>query len=429
MSSIVTPAKWLIRDWLHNRTFAIWAAVMLTVLVRLGASFAFGTYQFDTARDHWAFGYEWGRIAKWLVLKGQFSQFGDAPVADTDPLYCFIIAPFFYVLGIYSTAAAIALILFQSLLCGLSAWAIFVLAENLYGPFEARLSALLFALYPASLFFAIGRVAPSSLAILLLCLVFLVVGRLGSSRGWADAVLAGLLIGLTVLTSSDNLSLLLIIPLWLFLTGAGQRGRMILKGSVVVATALLVLLPWALRNSAVSGEASITKSNLGYHLYVGNNPRATGSLFYEGRAPYWVDGRQPHKQSEYLAMAISWIAQHLAKFLMLTLKRIQYFWYVIGGKDHSQMELIGAWLWLTFVFVAGLGSLWPGQSSGGVGLLWLFIAIYPLVFYITHASFYRHRYHIEPFVLILASHGLHRVLAMLAFKRQRAGAREMIWRA
>ena len=58
------------------------------------------------------------------------------------------------------------------------------------------------------------------------------------------------------------------------------------------------------------------------------------------------------------------------------------------------------------VAFAAIGLFRRSQSFEAASLLWLFVAIYPLVFYFTHASFYRHRYHIEPFVLILASHGL-----------------------
>ncbi len=162
-------------SWFNNRRFAIWTVSILAVVTRLGTSFALRTYNFNPAGDHWVFGYEWGRIAKWLVEMKMFSLDGISPTSGTDPLYVFIIAPFFYVFGTFTTSAAIALIVFPSLLCALSTWAIFVLAEKIYGSFEARLSALLFAFYPASVFFAVGRIAPSSLSILLLCLFFLVV--------------------------------------------------------------------------------------------------------------------------------------------------------------------------------------------------------------------------------------------------------------
>jgi len=172
MSRAVDPLKWLIESWLHNKTFAIWAAI-LTVSVRLGTSFAFRTYQFDTAKDHWAFGYEWGRVAKWLVESNTYTLGGSSAASIVEPVYAFIIAAFFYVFGPFTTSAALSLIVFQSLLCGLNTWVLFLLTERIHGPLAARVCSLLFALYPASIFFAVARITPTSLTALLLCLILL----------------------------------------------------------------------------------------------------------------------------------------------------------------------------------------------------------------------------------------------------------------
>src|SRR5262249_50610795 len=335
-----------------------------------------------------------------------FSLDGKVPTADTDPLYSLVIVPFFYVFGIFSTTAAIGLIVFQTLLCGLTTWALFVLAEKLYGLWEARLAVLLFALYPASIFFAVNRIGPSSLSVLLLCLIFLVLLAIPNSGRFTWAMLVGLLMGLLILSSSDNLSLFLVVPLWLILMASRQRSRMLVNSIVAVGMGLLVLLPWSIRNSNATGEPTISKANLGYHLWVGNNPNATG--FYNTSIPpdFVSNPQKSRKQSDYYSMAFSWIAENPQQFLILTLRRIQYFWYVIAGRADSRNELIQGWLLLTMIALAAVGLFHPGRSLRDVSLLWLFVAIYPLVFYVTHASFYRHRYHIEPFVLILASHGL-----------------------
>ena len=408
----------LVTNWRHNRGFAIWTSSILALLIRVANSFALKTYQFDAAHEHWAFGHEWGRIAKWLALTGMFSLDGSKPASDTDPLYIFMIAPFFQAFGVFSTSAAVALILFQSLLCGLSTWAIFVLAEKLYGPFEARLSALFFAVYPASIFFAVNRIGPSSLSILLLCLTFLVVVSVPRSRRLIPAVVSGFLMAAAMLSSSDNLSLFLVVPLWLILIGTGQRWRMVLMSFLAVGTAILVLLPWSLRNAAVIGEPTITKANLGYHLWVGNNPYATGH-YYTSVPPAPVVDTEQKTQSRYYEMAISWIVHNPKEFLILTLKRIQYFWYVIPERGYSRQVLLQAWLLLTALALAVVGLFWPGQRFEKVSLLLLFVAIYPLVFYVTHASFYRHRYHIEPFIIILASHGIHGLWALLPLTGRR----------
>ena len=177
-----------------------------------------------------------------------------------------------------------------------------------------------------------------------------------------------------------------------------------------------------MRNSSATGEATISKANLGFHLWVGNNPNATG--FYQTSTPpeLLADRHHQEKQSQYYAKAISWIVENPGRFLMLTLKRIQSFWYVIEGRG-SRNELFQGWLLLTMAACAILGGLFRRSGSAGVKLVWLFVAIYPLVFYFTHASFYRHRYHLEPFVLILASNGLMYLWALLSSKRQNTAVR------
>jgi hypothetical protein len=399
MCSAVTPVKWLMENWLQNRTFAIWATSILTVLVRLGTSFALKTYHVDTARDHWAFGYEWGRIANWLVEKGMFSLDGISAHTATDPLYVFTIASFFYVFGSFTTSAAIALIVLQSLLDGLTAWAIFVLGERVYGPFEARFCSLLFAFYPASIFFAVGRIGPSNLTILLLCLVFLVTFRLADLPRLKSGALAGLLTGLLILTSSKPLSLLIIIPLWL-LWGKKRRLRMLLISLIFLGSATLVMLPWAVRNSLIAGNPAITKQGLGLMLWAGNNPNATG---------YTFNPPEPRLEEHvYMQMALSWIANNPVDFLLLTLKRIIIFWSVIP-KNASMGNLLNCLLFLIATGLTMVGVLWPGERSERVLFFLLFFAIFPLVFYVTAVPAYRHRFHIEPLMLILAGRGIHRL--------------------
>jgi hypothetical protein len=412
-SAVVASAKWLKESWLTNRSFAIWATAILAVLVRVVVSVSLKTYRFNPGEDHFAFGYEWGQIARWLVERGMFSLDGNVPSGDTDPLYVFIIAPFFQAFGTFSTTAAIALIVLQSVLCGLSAWAIFVLAEKLYGPVEARLSAILFAFYPASIAFAVGRIGPSSLSILLICLIFIAVLDLPKSVRPLLAVLAGFLMGLLALATAHVLTLLLVIPLWLLLVGKGQRARMLFMSLIFVGTAIVVTLPWSIRNSIALRHAAISKANLGYHVWVGNSSGATG---YQRTGPIPDENffREHGEHPNYVQIAAAWIAENPRQFLLLTLKRIKYFWYRIPEETHhgSRGYELHVWSFLAALALALAGIGWPGQNWQRISLLLLFIGIYPVLFYLTHVTHYRHRFHIEPFILILASHGLYRLCAM-----------------
>ena len=395
-------------NWWDNRPAVILSLAALAFVIRIAGCFALRIFESDPWRAPWAFGWEYGRIARWLVEKGTFSLDGIVPTSETDPLYSFVIAPFFYVFGIFSTEAGIALVLFQIILCSITTWVIFVLAERLFGSTEARVSALLFACYPASIFFAVSRIGPSSLSILLICMTFLVILAVpdGGARQFKLAALGGFLTGLLVLTSGHTLSLLLVIPLWLVIVTKGRRIRTAWVSLVFVATVVLVLLPWSVRNSVVLGEASISKTNLDYHLWVGNNPNATG--YYVKDPSYAIRGSRENSPP-YYRMAFSWIARSLGQFVALTLKRIKYFWYISPEREGSQQLLIHAWIFLSLVGFAVYGVIQPGKAFGRVSLLLLFIGIFPMLFYVTHASFYRHRFQIEPLVLILASRGLHRL--------------------
>jgi 4-amino-4-deoxy-L-arabinose transferase-like glycosyltransferase len=402
---VFARAQWFIRYWINNRRFAIWAACILAFLIRIGIGLAFETYRFRPADDHWAFGYEWARIAKWLLETSMFSLDGSSPSTATDPVYVAIIAAFFRVFGTYTPAAALALITFQSLLCGLTAWAIFVLAEKLYGPIEARLSSLLFACYPASIFFAVSRIAPYSLIIPLIAVLFLVVLALKDTQRLSLAVFGGVILGLSILTSAKVLSLLLVIPLWLFLVGKNQRVRMIFASLVFIGSTALVVFPWSVRNSTVTGQASFSKTNLGVNFWIGNSPGATG---YDKKPRVRFD-----TEAQFFHNALAWIADHPGEFLILTFKRITYFWYMIP-KGNQIEDLYNAQLFLLVLSFAALGAFWSREKMENVGLLLLYFAIFPLVFYLTTVAFYRHRYHVEPFVLILTSRGLYGVWTRLA---------------
>src|SRR5262249_26274343 len=409
MKATLCSAKRLVKYWLNNRMFAIWAAIILTVLVRLGTSFAFRTYQFDAANDHWAFGYEWGRIAKSMVETGMFSLDGFSPHTRTDPLYVGIMASFFYVLGPFTTAAAIGLIVLQSLLDGLSAWAIFALAENVYGSVEARVGSFLFALYPAAVFFAVGRIGVLNLTILLLCLVFLVTFKLADAPRLKWATLAGFLLGLLILTSSKPLSLLIIIPLWLLWVGKKQRLRMVFISLILVATAIAVMLPWAVRNSLVEGQPTISKNGIGRVLWVGNNPDATGYTPTRAEPPLQPKGPESCGcDYEFLQKALSWIRNNPGDFVLLTLKRIIIFWSIIPGKS-SIPYILNDLLFLMATGLAMVAVLWPGEKSKRHWLLLGFLATFPALFYVTYIPGQRHRYHIEPVMLIVASHGIRRL--------------------
>lgn len=398
------------RNWMQSRRFAIGVTMLLTCLVRLGPMLALATYQFKPKDGHWAFGHEWARLAKWLLERGMFSLDGEVPTAAWDPLYAFVIVPFFQVFGIYTTPAAVAILLFQMGLCALTTCVIFVLAENLYGAFEARVAALLFAFYPASVFFAIQRVGPASLIVLLIGVLFLATLALQRSQRRRYALLGGVVMGLLILTSSQTQSLLLVIPLW-WLAGNGRRSRHLISGLLFVAATCLTVLPWSIRNGVTLGTFAPSRADFSYHLWCGNNPQATGYVFTSPYVPEGVTDVNAVSQAAYRRMAMSWIVQHPGDFARLTMKRMLHFWYQIAEERRlarqNLADTVHTWSFMTIVGLALVGVCGSIGYVNRVSLVLLFLAVYPLVFYLTHVSLYRYRFPIEPFLLILAARGLY----------------------
>lgn len=420
--------KSLYNHWMQNRRFAIGVTIFLTCLVRVIPMLALTTYQFNPRKEHWAFGHEWARLAKWLLERQMFSLNGDISTVSWDPFYAFVIVPFFRVFGIYTVDAAVAILLFQIGLCAATTWVIFVLAEKCYGAFEARVAALLFACYPASIFFSIQRIGPASLMVLLIGALFLAILALQHSQQRRYAVWGGVMMGLLILTCSKTQSLLLVIPLWLWFAGNGNRVNRLASALLFVLVTCLTVLPWSIRNGVTFGTFAPSRADFSYHLWYGNNPKATGYAFTSPEAPEGVADAGTISQAAYRRMAVAWIVQHPTEFAQLTMKRMKHFWYKIDEERREQRQRLGdtihTWGFMTILGLALIGVYWSGRYFNRVSLLLLFLAAYPLVFYLTHMSLYRYRFPIEPFLLILAARGLYGVWYGVIGRGRRGTRRE-----
>jgi len=205
----------------------------------------------------------------------------------------------------------------------------------------------------------------------------------------------------------------------------GHRIRMIIPSLIFIGFAALIVLPWSLRNSIVFGEVSISRGALGYHVWAGNNPHATGYSDQIDPANNPIAGKFPEKDgsftgilsdphqaayleshtSAYLGLAMSWIKDNPRDFVLLTLKRVKYFWYQIPRANISKGELLNTWILVVMEVLAMVGVFWSRDNIERTSLLMLFLLFFPVLFYLTHVVYYRHRFHVEPFLLIIASHG------------------------
>ncbi len=140
------------------------------------------------------------------------------------------------------------------------------------------IAALLLAVYPPAFFFD-GLIQKSSLDIFLVTLALALLGEFHRRPDWRWLAALGAATAALVLNRENALVLYPVISAWLlFLFRDVPIRRRVAWTCVFVFASLVVLLPVGFRNYRVGGEFLLTTSQFGPNFYIGNHPRASGTL-------------------------------------------------------------------------------------------------------------------------------------------------------
>jgi 4-amino-4-deoxy-L-arabinose transferase-like glycosyltransferase len=382
------------------------------LLVRVAVMLVLQSWEF---KSNWEFGWELAELGQSLVKGNGFTRIrsdGQLSMAAFPPVYPIILAVFFSIFGTYSRAAAVGVFMFQSVCAGVIAVLLAVIGTRLWNAKIGVIAALIWAIYPTSIFYSVIHVWYCELAAMLLFLAVAIAVAAQSPPSLSRAALFGTLSGVIILTDPTLSIYLAMLLLWMLIRqGAKLPGLVVLllTGGLAVGA---VLSPWAIHNWLVLGSPRIVKSNFGEALYLGNNPVAeAGSPKAERLEAYTtLDEKELNyyrNQSElvadryFMGKALEWIQDHPFRFAQLTAKRIYYFWLPSPG--------LGRKSWLRFAYFGpllalALYGLWiGGRHFWQLTPIWLFMLIYPLPYYLTHVAAGRYSYPVEPFVVLLAA--------------------------
>ena len=115
----------------------LWSFVLQVAMIGV-----FREYRTRPQEDHFAFGWEMGRVARSVALGQGFSNpYGGntGPTAWEPPLYPYLMAGVFKLFGIYTYASAWVLLMINSLFAALTTIPIFLIARRTFGERVARL--------------------------------------------------------------------------------------------------------------------------------------------------------------------------------------------------------------------------------------------------------------------------------------------------
>jgi 4-amino-4-deoxy-L-arabinose transferase-like glycosyltransferase len=399
------------RWWSGARASFLWMVIIAFVL-RLALIVIGHRYKFKTIDDNFSFGWEMGRIGRAIASGHGFANpFNETtgPTAWEPPLYPFLIGGIFRLFGIYSHASAFVLLSINSIFSALTCVPIFLISRRCFSERVAVWSAWLWAVLPPVMYWCTRWVWETSLAALLLAVIFWFALTLEEKDGWKPWLFFGLLWGVGALTNTSLLAFLPASGLWPWYQRS-KRGKPSLGGVVLASLVFAACItPWLVRNHQTFGQFVFIRSNFGAELRLGNGPGANGTwMEYLHPSQNVFEMRRFHQLGELAYVkerkreAIAFIREDYACFAGISLKRFIYYW---GGLPRLS-EIPALAPFKDSVFLAssvlgfwGLGRALRRHRPGAWLFLWLILS-YPTVYYFVFPH-PRYRHPIEPELGIL----------------------------
>ncbi len=384
-------------------------------------------------REHWEFAFETGKIARSIVLGHGFGNpyyGGDTgPTAELAPVFPYILAGIFAVFGIYTKAAALAMLSLNSLISALTCIPIFFVAKISAGIRAARWAAWTWVFFPYAIYFSADSMWDHALmALLLTCILWTVLYLQDSTRkrAWAGF---GLLCGFSALTNPVVLSAVGVLGGWACYRLHRQRRAWVVPAAGAAIVMFAVIAPWLARNYRTFHRPVFLKDGLPMAICDGN---------IGNRLHWWNEAMDPsgnpaeldefHRLGEQGYIAEKWVQArdfletHPGIFVWRSIRRFVYMWtgYWSFNREYLRNEPydpanIPYTVTFTALALIGLRRMFQARADLAVPYS-LMLIVFPLVYYFTLSEMgYRHP--LDPEVVILACY------AVVSWRSEVRGAR------
>ena len=385
----------------------------------------------STKPHNWLFtkGIEMGLLADSLVHGlGYSSPFGvpTGPTAFIAPGYPTLIAAVFLFFGSYSYVSAIVIMSAQLLICLLTIWLMMHVCREVLDARTAIVAGVFWAVSPPLLYMPTIFWETNISACALPGMIALVIygQRKPTKVTW---LLLGSYVAIIGLINPALLPSLLAMLGWL-----AWQTRSVSKTLPVLSLLALtvVFAAWPIRNAYRFHAFIPLRSTVGFELWMGNRPGATGFLdtdlfpMYDKQelASYISKGEvaYTHDKSQ---QAWEYVRAQPRIFVDMTARRIFRFWTGTGGPGLSPIWAIHATL-TTVLGIAGFVLIYRRRGRNIAILMAIPILLFPLPYYITHAEF-RYRLNIDPLMTILAAYAITQLDAAMTRRAARNAARNL----
>ena len=408
-----------------------WTLAAIFGAALIGRFLAFSTYISHNPHN-WLFSHPWemGLLANTLIHGQGYSNpfgFSTGPTAFIAPGYPTLVAGIFLLFGSDTFASAIVIITMNILVSLVTIWLIMHIARQMLDTRTATVAGWVWAISLPLLFLPeiFWESSFSECAVVGIVALTLRYWREPTTAHW---IILGALCGIIALINPALIFSLIAMMGWL----AWQTRRVSRTAPILGLLALtLVFAPWPIRN-AVRFHAFIPlRSTVGFEMWMGNRPGATGFLD-ESIFPMFnkqeLESFRAKGEVAYTRdksdQAWAYIRANPGIFVKLTIRRVFRFWSGTGNQSTNITYPIHALFTTVFGFL-GLYFLYRNGMRAFAVLMALPLLLFPIPYYITHAEF-RYRLNIDPLLTILAAYAVTQLIAALSRRNSAAIEPELI---
>lgn len=234
----------------------------------------------------------------------------------------------------FSGPSVLAAQIFNLFLCATaSAWLTYDIGRRVFrSELTGRFALLLFAVYPNNAAYVALIMTEVFFTFLLLLGCWLLFFFRNS---WA-LIAAGIVFGLSMLVKAQALVIVLLLLGYQWLRDQANRRGILNHATLVTAVALLIIVPWTVRNYLVFGEIVVVSTNGGLTLLTGNNPSAQGDYTQDDplvNSIYRDIQNQVEVDREAKRRALAWIRENPIQFVKLVPLKIWRLWAPDGESE------------------------------------------------------------------------------------------------
>jgi 4-amino-4-deoxy-L-arabinose transferase-like glycosyltransferase len=412
-----------------NGVLAFGPMVVAGLMVRLAViPFLYHEWLDPFVLEHWAF----GRVARSIVAGHGFGNvFADTGLtAVLPPVYAYLLAGVFWLLGTYTPASIVAALALNSLFSALTCIPVFLLARRCFDLRVAKWTGWGWALSPYGIYYGADWAWSTCLVTLLLAVLFLWAVRLEEFGGVWEWLSFGALGGVAALTEPVVLSVVPLLGLWTCRRRFRRGRKWRLPAVVATLGALAVMSPWFVRNYVTFHQFIPIRSGFGLELYIGNS---ADSLHWVDRSLHpnhndaelaeYAQRGEPTYMAHKAQQATRYIRGHPAQYLYRVARRVVYIWTGFWSFDRAYLaeeplDVPNIFLSTTMTLLALAGLRQMRREHTGLAVRFVIVFVFfPLPYYFSHPETYYLR-PADPLIVALAAY----------FVTQRSAAASPSWR-